>query len=129
MPRAASPPTPAELEILEVLWPLGSATVREVHDALQAERQTGYTTILKLMQIMVGKRLLTRDESERSHRYAPAVAREAVQRTLLGDLIDRAFRGSTSALVMQALSRRRASADELTEIRALIDSMDEEGEP
>jgi BlaI family transcriptional regulator, penicillinase repressor len=113
------------MEILEVLWPRGSATVREVHEALQPTRQTGYTTVLKLMQIMAGKGLLSRDESQRSHVYAPTIARESVQRTMLGDLVDRVFRGSTSALVMHALTSRRASAEELAEIRELLDRMDD----
>lgn len=119
------------MQILEVLWPLGSATVREIHEALHT-RQTGYTTVLKLMQIMTGKGLLVRDESQRSHVYTPAIARESVQRTMIGEVIDRAFRGSTSAMVMHALSSRRASADELAQIRELIDQIeqleDEEGE-
>jgi len=115
------------MSILAVLWPRGSATVREVHEALSAERKTGYTTVLKLMQIMVGKGLLTRDESSRSHVYTPAIERARVQKTMVGELIDRAFSGSTSALVMRALSSRRASAEELAEIRELLDAM-EEGE-
>lgn len=114
------------MEILEVVWSLGSATVREVHDALQPARQTGYTTVLKLMQIMTGKGLLARDESQRSHVYTPTVARESVQKTMLGEVIDRAFRGSTSAMVMHALSSRRASAEELAQIRELIDRMEDE---
>ncbi|MCA9701600.1 MAG: BlaI/MecI/CopY family transcriptional regulator, partial [Myxococcales bacterium] len=89
---------------------------------------TGYTTILKLMQIMAGKGLLERDESSRSHVYAPTVAREAVQGSMLGDLIDRVFRGSTSALVMRALASRRASPDELAQIRELLADIDGQGE-
>ncbi|NVB36746.1 BlaI/MecI/CopY family transcriptional regulator [Pseudenhygromyxa sp. WMMC2535] len=119
-----TPPTPAEQEILEVLWRRGPSTVREVHGDLQGRRGTGYTTILKLMQIMVGKQLLTRDESSRSHVYAPAVAREAIQGKALGELVERVFRGSTSALVMRALSSRKASAEELAEIRALLDDLE-----
>ena len=113
------------MEILEVLWSLGSATVREVHDALQPARQTGYTTVLKLMQIMAGKGLLVRDESQRSHVYTPTIARDSVQRTMIGEVIDRAFRGSTSAMVMHALSSRRASPDELAQIRALIEQLED----
>lgn len=120
-------PTPAEIEILEVLWARGPSTVREVHEALGARRKTGYTTILKLMQIMAQKQLLTRDESRRSHVYAPAIARERVQGSLLGELIDRAFSGSTGELVMRALSSRRASAEELDEIRELLDNLDDDG--
>ncbi len=128
-PRApTSPPTPAELQILEVLWARGPATVRDVHEALEA-RGTGYTTVLKLMQIMVGKGLLTRDESQRSHVYAPVLARESVQHRMLDELVERAFAGSTSALVMQALSQRPASDVELAEIRALIDQLEAERGP
>ena len=121
-------PTASEMEILEVLWSGGPATVRQVHEALQDRRGTGYTTILKLMQIMAGKGLLERDESSRSHVYAPTVAREAVQGSMLGDLIDRVFRGSTSALVMRALASRRASPDELAQIRELLADIDGQGE-
>ena len=119
-------PTPAEMEILEVLWSEGPSTVRHVHGRLEGRRGTGYTTILKLMQIMAGKRLLTRDESSRSHVYAPAIGQGDVQGSMLSTLVDRAFSGSTSALVMRALQSRRASAEELAEIRELLATLEED---
>jgi len=119
-------PTDAELAILRVLWERGPSTVREVHDALSATHDSGYTTVLKLMQIMTDKGLVVRDESQRAHVYS---AREEAQKTqgrLLGDLIDRAFGGSPAKLVMQALSASRASAEELSAIRKMLDRMEDE---
>lgn len=112
------------MQILEVLWRKDQATVREVHEALHAQRGTGYTTVLKLMQIMAQKQLLDRDESRRSHVYRPRVAREDIQGSLLGELVERAFSGSTSQLVMRALSSGRASQHELDQIRALLDRIE-----
>ena len=117
-------PTDAELAILSVLWQRGASTVREVHDALSATHDTGYTTVLKLLQIMTDKGLVVRDESQRAHVYASRYGEQRTQRQLLGDLIDRAFRGSPAQLVMQALSATRASAEELTAIRQLLDQME-----
>jgi len=114
-------PTDAELAILRVLWERGPATVRQVHDALAGDRATGYTTTLKLMQIMAEKGLVTRDESARTHVYDARVSRDRTQRQLVNDLIDRAFGGSAAALVLQALSAQPASDEELGEIRRLID--------
>jgi len=122
-------PTNAELEILRVLWRTGPCTVREVHEGLPRERSVGYTTILKLLQIMAEKGLVTRDESARSHIYAPAVTEATTQRRLVSDLLDRAFEGSAMGLVMQALAARPASPEELRQIRALIDEMNEGGDP
>lgn len=122
-------PTEAETEILSVLWVRGPSTVRQVHEAL-SQRGTGYTTVLKLMQIMAHKGLLLRDESRRSHVYRPAVERTVMQRRWVDELLDRAFGGSTSALVLRALSSKRASPGELAEIRALLDELErEEAEP
>lgn len=118
-------PTEAETAILAVLWARGPSTVRDVHEAL-ADRGTGYTTVLKLMQIMAHKGLLQRDESRRSHVYAPAVEQGAMQRRWLDELRDRGFSGSTSALVLGALSSKRASPQELAEIRALLDELEHE---
>lgn len=115
-------PTAAETEILRVLWDRGPATVREVHGAL--ERGTGYTTVLKLMQIMVEKGLLARDTSARSHVYRPAVGRDVVERNMVGDLVDRVFAGSAGQLVLRALSERPTSAKELQSIRALLDRIE-----
>jgi predicted transcriptional regulator len=120
-------PTAAELEILRVLWERGPSTVRDVHHQLNAAKPTGYTTVLKLMQIMADKRLVRRDEKQRAHIYAAAIPREQTQRQLVHDLVDRVFGGSASRLVMQALSRRKTSPAELAEIRQALDDM--EGRP
>lgn len=114
-------PTDAELAILRVLWERGPSTVREVHDALSSSQETGYTTVLKLLQIMTDKGIVVRDESQRAHVYASSESEQRTQRRLIGDLVDRAFGGSPSKLVMQALSATKASADELTAIRRLLD--------
>jgi BlaI family transcriptional regulator, penicillinase repressor len=114
-------PTDAELEILRVLWDRNEATVREVHDAISKNRPAGYTTVLKLLQIMTDKGLVRRDESERAHVYRARLAREDTERQLVDDLLDRAFGGSASRLVMQALAGRAASAEEIAEIRKVLD--------
>jgi BlaI family transcriptional regulator, penicillinase repressor len=116
-------PTNAELEVLRILWRDGPQTVRAVHDALRARRDIGYTTALKTLQVMAEKGLVSRDDAERSHVYAAAVPEGAVKRRLVADLLDRAFDGSAAGLVMQALSARRASPEELREIRRLLDTM------
>jgi predicted transcriptional regulator len=125
MLRQLPRPTDAELAILRVLWERGPATVRQVHEAL-ADRETGYTTTLKLMQIMADKGLVTRDESARTHVYAARVSQEQTQRQLVNDLVDRAFGGSAAELVLRALSDARTSTEELREIRKLIDEAREE---
>lgn len=117
-------PTDSELAILRVLWERGPSTVREVHDQLSREHDTGYTTVLKLMQIMTDKGLVVRDETNRAHVYSTSDSQQRTQRQLLGDLIDRAFGGSPAKLVMQALSGTRASAEELTAIRQLLEKME-----
>jgi predicted transcriptional regulator len=118
-------PTEAELAILRVLWERGPCTVRQVFAALAGERETGYTTALKLMQIMAEKGLVTRDESARTHVYSAGVPQHQTQRQLVADLVDRAFGGSASALVLHALSSHPASEEELAEIGKLIsDSRD-----
>ena len=114
-------PTDAELAILGVLWQRGPSTVREVHDELSSSQETGYTTVLKLLQIMTDKGLVVRDESQRAHVYSSSESEQRTQRRLIGDLIDRAFGGSPSKLVMQALSASKATPDELTAIRRLLD--------
>ena len=125
MPDKLPPrPTDAELSILRVLWRRGPSTVRDVHEELTPHNGTGYTTILKLMQIMTEKGLVVRDESQRAHVYQPSFSEQRTQRQLLTDLTDRAFGGSAARLVMQALSGRRASADELHAIRRLLDEME-----
>jgi predicted transcriptional regulator len=125
MPNSNLPrPTYAELSILRVLWTRGSSTVREVHETLGGA--TGYTTVLKLMQIMAEKALVLRDESARTHVYQAAVPEAATQRQLVGDLMERAFAGSPGKLVLHALSGRKASPDELAEIRRLLDEIENE---
>ena len=118
-------PTRAELEILRILWRRGASTVREVHGDLQGIRNAGYTTVLKLMQIMAEKGLVDRDESQRSHIYSAQVAETDIQTTMTRDLMDRAFGGSASQLVMRALSAQPTSAKELAEIRAFLQSLTE----
>ena len=117
-------PTPAELEILRVLWQLGPSTVREVQERLEAERPTGYTTVLKLLQIMTDKGLVERDESARAHVYAASAPEAQTQKQLVRDLVDRAFGGSASQLVLHALSGRKASREELSRIRELLDQLE-----
>lgn len=113
-------PTAAELELLQALWPLGAATARQVHDALQAERpELGYGAVLRLMQVMHGKGLLIRDDSQRSHVYAPAQPRDALQTSLLKDLLHRAFAGSAKALVLAAL-KTGISRKEREEIERML---------
>lgn len=114
-------PTDAELAILRVLWERGPSTVRQVHDVLSRERPTAYTTALKLLQIMTDKGLVRRDETDRTHIYYARLSEEQTQRQLVRDLLDRAFGGSASKLVMQALAARRATPEELVEIRKLIE--------
>jgi BlaI family penicillinase repressor len=115
-------PTRAELAILRVLWKQGRSTVRQVHEALHEaqDKDTGYTTVLKLLQNMTEKGLVRRDERERTHVYEAAITEQKTQRDLLRDLMDRAFGGSTASLVIQALSMKRASPEGLEEIRRLL---------
>lgn len=113
-------PTDAELDILNILWDCGAATVREVHDLLQRSKPTQYTTTLKLMQIMAEKGLLDRDESARAHVYRPRLAREQVQTQVASYLLDRLFGGSPRSLLMGALSAKRTSRKELEELRRLL---------
>jgi predicted transcriptional regulator len=115
-------PTDAELALLRVLWERGPSTVRQVHDVVSETRALAYTTTLKLMQIMTEKGLVRRQEQGRSHLYQARFGQEATQRRLVGDLLDRAFGGSAAKLVLQALAARRATPEDLREIRALIDS-------
>jgi BlaI family penicillinase repressor len=117
-------PTDGELLILNVLWRRGPSTVRQVHEALASERDTGYTTTLKLLQIMHEKGLVRRDTSERSHVYEAACGEAATKRGVVGDLLDRVFEGSARQLVMQALEAGKVSADELRQIRRLIEHME-----
>jgi predicted transcriptional regulator len=121
-----SRPTAGELEILRVLWRLGPSTVRDVHEALR-ERRVGYTTVLKLLQIMTEKGLVKRDESQRAHVYEARLPQEQTETQLVRDLVDRAFGGSPGRLVMQALSSRKATPEERDRIRQLLDELEGEG--
>jgi len=113
-------PTAAELELLQAMWPLGSATAKQVHEAMLADKpDLAYGTVLRLMQIMHTKGILTRDESQRSHIYAPAQAQDALQSSLLKDLMQKAFAGSAKALVLAAL-RNGISKKERAEIEKLL---------
>jgi len=123
MTKTVARPTEAELEILGVLWNRGPSTVREVHEELQ-ERRVGYTTVLKLLQIMAEKGLVNRDESERAHVYRARLAQDQAERQLVGDLVERAFGGSASRLVLRALSTRSASPEEIERIRELLDELE-----
>ena len=114
-------PTEAELEILTVLWSRGPATVREVHEVIAARKPTQYTTILKLLQIMAEKGLVLRNEKQRALVYEPAKPREWTQQQLAGDLLQRGFDGSARTLMMGALSARKASKEELAELRKLLE--------
>lgn len=119
-------PTEAEIEILSVLWEIGPATVREVHSQLIKVREVGYTTVLKLMQIMTEKGFVVRDESQRSHVYRPKQKAETVKKSLLSDLITRVFSGSTSSLVMQAISSKKATPSQLAKMKELLDELEGE---
>jgi predicted transcriptional regulator len=112
-------PTDAELAILQVLWVRGASTVREVAEHMG--RQDAYTTVLKLLQIMTDKRLVRRDDTERTHVYEAAYTEDQTQRQIVGELLDRVFDGSAAKLVLQALAARKTSPDELAEIRKLLD--------
>jgi BlaI family transcriptional regulator, penicillinase repressor len=118
-------PTEGELEILTVLWASGPSTVRQVFEQLKKTRDTGYTTVLKLLQIMHEKGLVERDESERSHIYRAARHETSTQRQLLKNLLNSAFSGSAEKLVMQALSLRRVTPNEIASIRTLLDKLEE----
>ena len=128
MPAASIPrPTDAELAILRVLWKHGSCSVREIHDVLSRDREFAYTTTLKFLQIMTDKGLTLREEQGRQHVYRARHAQEDTQRRLVRDLLDRAFGGSMSSLVMQALATKRTSPAEMRKIRRLISGLKEKG--
>lgn len=125
-PSGVPRPTEAELEILHVLWARGTCTVREVHDVLHLGDGTGYTTALKLLQVMHAKGLVERDDSQRAHVYRAAVSKERTQKRFLLDLVQRVFDGSSSQLVLHALGSQRASREELREIRSLLNKLDKD---
>jgi len=122
MKATAQPnPTPSELEILQVLWSRGPSTVREVHGALSAVKQLGYTSVLKLMQIMTTKGLVTRSENQRAHVYEACEPAEKTKQQFAEDVLERVFRGSACELMLHALAGRRSSKEELKELRRLLD--------
>jgi len=123
--RGLRRPTDAELEILNVLWERGPCTVRDVHEALSADRDTRYTTTLKLIQIMTEKGLVLRDESQRAHVCRAAMPRERTLRRLAEDMLERAFGGSAEKLLMHALHARKVSRGEIARIRKLLDEFEE----
>jgi len=119
-------PTQAELALLRLIWERGPSTVREVCEAMDEADRPGYTTVLKLFQIMTAKGLLERDESQRAHVYRARQSQDQTQSKLVNDLMDKVFKGSSAGLVMRALSARPASKDELAEIRRLLDNLEGE---
>jgi len=119
--RAIPRPTEAELELLRILWEKQPATVREIYDTLNQEKPSGYTTVLKMLQIMTAKGLVVRDEANRAHVYRAAMSQDTMQSTMLRDLSMRLFAGSAAQLAMHALAMEPASQNELNEIRALIE--------
>jgi predicted transcriptional regulator len=120
----SSRPTDAELEILNTLWERGPSTVRDVHEAMHHARGTGYTTTLKLMQIMAEKGLLVRDEAQRAHVYRPSATRSRTLGEITADLLERAFGGSPERLVMHLLGSRKVSPREIARIRELLDEQE-----
>ena len=125
MSRSAPNPTEAELELLSILWARGPSTVREIHEIVSGEKDTGYTTTLKILQKMTDKRLVVRDESQRSHVYRAAVKAEKTQRRLVDRLLENAFGGAVEQLVMQALSSRKVDPGEIARLRKLLDDLEE----
>lgn len=126
--KSKNQPTAAELEILDVLWERGRATVREVYEIINARKPTVYTTVLKLMQIMLEKGLVERDSSAKAHVYRARIAQEETQKNLVSDLLEKAFRGSALRLVQHVLETKPASAEELAEIRRMIQEAESRGE-
>ena len=124
---ATNQPTPAELEILDILWDLKKGTVREVYEVISSRKSTAYTTVLKLMQIMQAKGLVVRDEKEKAHVYRPKSSQQHTQKKLVGTLLDKAFRGSALSLVQHVLETKPTTREELTEIRRLIDEVEAKG--
>lgn len=119
-------PTDSELEILNILWEKGDSTVRDVHEVLEQTKEVGYTTTLKLMQIMHDKKLLTRDTSSKTHIYKAAISKESTQGQIVQRLVDNVFNGSTMQMVMQALGNHKASSKELDQIRAYLNQIEKE---
>ena len=117
-------PTDRELEILQILWRKGPSSVREVNEEMSNRQKTGYTTTLKIMQIMVEKGILVRDDSQFKHVYTPSISEKTTQKRLVRDLLDRAFSGSADTLVMRALSAKKISQEELANIKKILDTLE-----
>ena len=125
MARAASTqPTEVELQILRILWELGESPVREIHQRLNAEKGTNYSTTVKMLGIMLQKGLIKRNEDEQPHRYRPAVTREKTAKHMVRELVEKVFAGSTTSLVLQALSSGRSTPEELREVRKMLDELE-----
>jgi BlaI family penicillinase repressor len=121
MTRSPQKPTASELEILRVLWSRGPSTVREVHEALSEKKSLGYTTVLKLLQIMTTKGTVRRNETQRAHVYEAGLPAEQTKRQLAGDMLQRVFEGSASQLMMHALAGSKSSREEIEELRRMLD--------
>jgi BlaI family penicillinase repressor len=121
MRSAPQKPTASELEILRVLWSRGPSTVRDVHEALSEKKSLGYTSVLKLLQIMTAKGTVRRNETQRAHVYEVCLPAEQTKRQIAGDMLQRVFEGSASQLMMHALAGRKASPEEITELRRMLD--------
>jgi predicted transcriptional regulator len=121
MRSAPQKPTASELEILRVLWSRGPSTVREVHEALSETKSMGYTTVLKLLQIMTTKGTVRRNETQRAHVYEVCLPAEQTKRQIAGDMLQRVFEGSASQLMMHALAGGKASPEEISELRRMLD--------
>lgn len=122
--KKVSGPTEKELSILAILWKNGPSTVRAVNEQMNKQQKTGYTTTLKLMQIMTEKRLVLRDDSKFQHIYRPAASEEKTQKQVVGDMLEKVFAGSAEKLVMRALSAKKVSPTELAKIRKMLDKME-----
>lgn len=122
--HASSHPTEVELQILRILWDDGPSIVRHIHESLQEFKQTTYSTTVKMLSVMLDKGLLRRDEDATPHIYRPAVPQQRTQKRMLGDLIDSVYDGSAAALMLHALSSKKASPEELREIRELLDQLE-----
>jgi predicted transcriptional regulator len=117
-------PTESEMEILQILWEEGPSTVREVHEILSGTKESGYTTTLKLMQIMHDKGMLSRNDESKTHIYSALIKKESVQKQVVGNMIKGLFKGSSAKLVMHALGNHRASSEEISEIKKYLDEME-----
>jgi BlaI family transcriptional regulator, penicillinase repressor len=123
MNKVSVKPTESELEILQVLWEKGNATVREVHETVSKQKDTGYTTTLKLMQIMFDKGLVTRDDSSKTHIYQANINKQSTQKQIVGKMVDSLFGGNATAMVMQALGNNKPSNEEIDEIQKLLNNL------